>query len=354
MQSVFGGNGSWPDDPRDSMRGKNGGGSSCQSNTGGTGKGSRRIRQWEKMNRKVQCKQKTPLPCSRLTLVLKDVGQKAIASGKALLWRPAERARRVLQPLLQPKWGAKPQSDGVGLQGSDSRSGSPWELGLTGPQNQGRPSGPLSTWGFATSWDRVPLDAGMDTPHRRITSKLVLNQANVGGLFLECLGRSQLTVGMCGLWGPSHELRRAQGARMLPRDFTLRKGSCESWQKPSWSCINSLVAQAGQVKHVPYLGFVTTLTEVPGVGQSCPCTGHLLGQEGCAEMEPASLRAWPSCSHIGDSLKSPLGSRWTQPLSPLSCSIQRLCWAAMLWPWLLPERRRERSESGRVWTGRRW
>lgn len=140
----------------------------------------------------------------------------------------------------------------------------------------------------------------------------------------------QLALGMCGLWDPSCDLRRAQGARMLPRDFTLRKGSCESWQKPSWSCINSLVVQAGQVKHVPYLGFVTTLTEVPGVGQSCPCTWHLLEQEGCAEMEPASVWAWPSCSHVGDSLRSPLGSRWTQPLFPLSHPIQRLGRAAML------------------------
>lgn len=170
MQSVFGGNGSWPDDAFQDMSSekKDAGGSSCQSNTGGTGKGSRRIRKWERVNRKGKCKQKTPLPCFRLTLTLKAVGQKAIAARKALSWRPPERARTVLQQLfLQPKWGAKPQSDGAGLHGSDSRSWSPWELCPMGPQNQGRPSGPVPLWGFTTSWDSVRLDAGMDTraPH---------------------------------------------------------------------------------------------------------------------------------------------------------------------------------------------
>lgn len=144
MQSVFGGNGSWPDDAFQEIQWgiKDGGGPLCQSNTGGTGKGSKRIEQWQRMNRKVQCKQKTPLLCIRLTLVLKAVGQKAIAAGEALSWRPAEHARRVLQPLcLQPRWGAKPQSEGTGLQTSDSRSGTPWELSLMVPRTREGPQG---------------------------------------------------------------------------------------------------------------------------------------------------------------------------------------------------------------------
>lgn len=78
-------NGSWPSDAFQEMQpgNKDAGGSLCGSNTGGTGKGSRGIRQWERVNRKVQCKQKTSLPCFTLTLAFKAGGQKAIAAEKA-------------------------------------------------------------------------------------------------------------------------------------------------------------------------------------------------------------------------------------------------------------------------------
>lgn len=54
-------------------------------------------------------------------------------------------------------------------------------------------------------------------------------------------------------------------------------------------------------------------------------------------MEPATVRAWPSCSHLGASLRSTLGSRWVQSLFPLSRSIQRAVLGshagAMAAPW---------------------
>lgn len=44
------------------------------------------------------------------------------------------------------------------------------------------------------------------------------------------------------------------------------------------------MVQVGQAKHVPYLGFITTLTEVPGVGQSwllaAPVQGPCWGRKG--------------------------------------------------------------------------
>lgn len=153
---------------------------------------------------------------SDLVLCLKVWDKKAIAIGKALSWRQAEHARGALQPLsLQPKWGAKLQSEGTGLQGSDSRPGTPWELSLMGPQSQGRSSGPIPKWDFTTSWDRILLDAGMDTHHTSITSKLILNQANMDGLLLGCFSPWAARPGNMWALVPwvsvRHDLCRAQG-----------------------------------------------------------------------------------------------------------------------------------------------
>lgn len=186
------------------------GGSLCQSNTDGTGKGSKRIRQWERMDRKVQCKQKTPLPWFRLTLVFKDVGQKAIASGKALSWRPAEHARRVLQPLsLQLKWGTKPQSDGVGLQIQDLDHPESWVWWVPrsreGPQALS-PHGDSRAAGMEYCWM-----LGWTLPTQASCQSWSLAKQTWMGCYQSVSAPEQLALGTCGCWWPECEPSPVEG-----------------------------------------------------------------------------------------------------------------------------------------------
>lgn len=123
-----------------------------------------------------------------------------------------------------------------------------------------------------------------------------------------------------------------QRARILHREQTVRRGSCESWQKLSWSCTKA--------KHVPYLGFVTTLTEVPGVDQSRLLAAPAKGTCWAGRVYRHGVFHSQSWAHAAITLVTrwqPLGQRWTQPLLPAEPFLHRAVLGsqagAMAAPW---------------------
>lgn len=138
-----------------------------------------------------------------------------------------------------------------------------------------------------------------------------------------------------------------QRARMLHREQTVRRGSCESWQKLSWSCIKA--------RHVPYLGFVTTLTEVPGAGQSwllaAPAQGTCWAgrayRHGAFHSQGLAHAAITSVTHW-----EPPGQRWTQPLLPAEPFLEGRA-GQPGWGHGCSLEGGERPERRGVWTGRR-
>lgn len=115
----------------------------------------------------MQCKQKTPLLCFRLTLALRVVGQKA-----------GGRAATVS--------AMKMRSKAIIIMGTDRR-GQIHNLHCSESWVQwvpGAGEGPRPTRGATTCGDRVPLDASQDA-HRTSALKLIPGQVNPDGVLLE-------------------------------------------------------------------------------------------------------------------------------------------------------------------------
>lgn len=287
MQSAFRGNGSWPDDASQEMQpgNKDAGGPSGGSNTGGAGKGSRRIRQWQRLRRKVQCKQKNSLLCFRLTLALRVVGWKATAGERAPYQRLAEHTRKVLQLLaLQCEWGAKPQSAEARTAGVRSKICIALRVGSSrSPAGEG----PRPTWGAATHWDRV-LSGTRRHAHHTSTLKLIPGQVNADGVLLEYF--SPWATNPENMWALVPQVwcmawLEVQGKRpgCSPRGYTLKKGSHEAKGR-SWAGLVQILWWLRLAKLSGSLpsADVTTLRQTPGtsgweaeLAPGCPCTAHL-------------------------------------------------------------------------------